>query len=230
MYTDNIAQYIDHTLLKPDTMLGDYTQAYRDACQYQFKSICVNSGLIPLMSNIMFSNPKNTISLCSTIGFPHGTSLTDSKLLEINQGIRRGVTEFDVVPLLSAIKSQDWNHFEKEIAQLRDASKGFILKVILEVGLLQLDEIKHCCDICVNLGVDFVKTSTGFAKQLDPVDTANYVKFMADCVKESKTQVKASGWIRTLADCKLMIDAGATRIGCSGSVKIMQEFEQQNGR
>ena len=224
---DNIAGLIDHTLLRPDTFLGDFTQAYRDATFYGFKSLCVNSGLIPLVSSIMSSNPNNTVALCSTIGFPHGSSLIDSKLFEINQGIRRGVTEFDVVPLLSAVKSQDWDHFKKEIAQLCETTRGYVLKVILEVGILTDLEVQTCCAICRDLFVDFVKTSTGFTVKLAPEVTARYVRLMADCVKGSKTQVKASGGIKTLSDFNMMLEAGATRIGTSNSVNIMKEYESK---
>jgi len=221
---NEISQFIDHTLLKPDALLGDFTQAVRDCNQYGFKSLCVNSGLVPLVSHLLFNNPNNKVALCSTIGFPLGNSSVDSKLLEINQGIKYGVTEFDVVPFIGAVKSGDWNHYEKEITQLREATKGFILKVILEVGLLTDSEVEMCCAVCKRLGVDFVKTSTGFGPKLEPEQTARYVKLMEDCVKDSETEVKASGWIRTLKDVRMMLSAGATRIGCSGSVKIMDEF------
>lgn len=220
----NVASLIDHTLLKPDTPLGEFTQAYRDASFYGFKSICVNSGLVPLMSHIIFSNRKNTVALCSTVGFPLGSSSIDAKLLEINQGLKCGVSEFDAVPLLSAIKSQDWHHFENEIIQLREATKGFVLKVIFEVGLLTIEEVKKCCDICVSNEVDFVKTSTGFLAKLTPVETSKYVSLMAACTIGTKTQVKASGGIKTLADVNLMLDSGASRVGTSNSMAIMQEL------
>lgn len=160
-----INSFIDHTLLKAESPLGDFTQAIRDCNTYKFKSMCINSGLVPLVSHLLYNDPKNTTSLCSTIGFPLGSSFIDAKLVEINQGIRCGVKEFDVVPLLTAVKSSDWDHYEKEISQFRTVTQGLVLKVILEVSILTTEEVKRCCDVCMNLGVDFVKTSTGFSSE-----------------------------------------------------------------
>lgn len=227
---DNISGLIDHTLLDPAAPLGRYTEICREATFYKFHSVCVQSGLVPLVAKLLSSNPLNTVNICSTVGFPLGSSLTDAKLLEINHGIKYGAKEFDVVPLICAVKTGDWDHYEKEIQQFRYATQGFILKVILEVALLTDDEVKKCCEICKMHEVDFVKTSTGFSRELKPIETARYVQLMSECVKGSNTKVKASGWIRTLNDFELMLVSGASRIGCSKSVAIMQEFEKANGR
>lgn len=233
-----INKYIDHTLLKPEFPLGMYSEAVRDAIKYQFHSICVNSFHVPLVSNLLHSyvhtDMNIDIKVASVVGFPHGISNIDSKVAEMQRAFNDGATEFDFVINLSAVKTGDWLRVKKELITLRNAIPTAltfqpILKCIFEVCHLTDDEIKKCCDLAIECNLDFIKTSTGFAKQLAPEETARYVKLMADCVKGSTVQVKASGWIRTLADVRMMLNAGATRVGSSGSVKIMQELKKENG-
>lgn len=223
---ENIAQYIDATLLRPDAVFGEYTQLVRDSVQHQFATVCVNSFFVPLISSLLNAQPLSKVKACSVIGFPLGTSDIHSKCIEIDRAISKGAHELDAVINISAVKTTDWNRVKTELAELREASDGHILKMILEVGLLTDDEIKQACDLCVAANVDFVKTSTGFAKQLAPVDTARFVKLMAEQVRGSRVRVKASGWIRTLADANLMLEAGASRIGCSKPLQIMEEFNK----
>jgi deoxyribose-phosphate aldolase len=232
----DIASYIDHTLLRPEAPLGEYTQLVRDAIRLKFHSVCVSSFHTPLVSNLLHSyihTDMNThVAVATTIGFPHGISNIESKVAEMKQAFNDGATEFDFVINLSAVRTSDWKRVKDEFVALRNAIPDHpsfhpILKCILETGLLSDEEIKRACDIIVANKIDFCKTSTGFLAKLEPKQTARYVKLMSDQVKGSTVRVKASGGIKTLSDCLLMIEAGASRIGTSNSVKIMQEIEEK---
>lgn len=218
-----INNFIDHTILAPDAMLGKYTDGVRDCLKYNFYGYCVNSAFVPLVSHLLKGYKCNS-KLVSTVGFPFGSSCIDSKLIEINQGIKEGASEFDVVAALYSIKSQDWDHLNKELIQLRSASDGHILKLILEVGLLNDYEVQRTCQLAIENNYNFVKTSTGFLAKLEPQQTARYVKLMSDCVRGTGVLVKASGGIRSLDSVKMMIEAGASRVGTSNSVAIMEEL------
>lgn len=228
---DNIACMIDHTLLFPDAPLGRYTEMCREAVQYGFKSVCVNSFHVPLVANLLNAHPEAKILTCSVISFPLGETDIHTKSLEIERAISKGAHELDAVINISLVKTGEWKRLKDELAELREASEHHVLKLILEVAALTDDEIKHCCDLAMEANLDFVKTSTGFFKTaLAPAETARYVKLMKDSVRGSRMKVKASGWIRTLADFNLVVEAGADRVGCSRSVDIIKEFNQQSGR
>ena len=230
----DIAKVIDHTILKPEIQLGAYTQGIRDCIQYKFKSLCVNSFHVPLVANLLHSYVHTDmdvhIDVCSVIGFPFGTGNIESKVAEMQKAFNDGATEFDFVMNLSAACTNDWKRVKDEFVTLRNTiptTEKFhpILKVILEVGVLQDEDIKRACDIAVANKIDFVKTSTGFhANKLEPKQTARYVKLMCDQVKGSNTKVKASGWLRTLSDVELVLEAGASRVGTSNSIQIIEQF------
>jgi deoxyribose-phosphate aldolase len=222
---DSIAGMIDHTLLRPEAPLGKYTELCRDAVEYQFASVCVNSFHVPLVSNLLNAHPLSKVKTCSVIAFPFGESDIHTKSLEIERAISKGAHELDVVINLSLVKTGEWKRLKEELAEIREASDHYITKLILEVGALTDDEVKHCCDLSMETNLDFVKTSTGFYKELKPVETARFVKLMKDSVRGSRVKVKASGWIRTLADFNMMVEAGASRVGCSGSVNIIKEYK-----
>jgi len=220
---------IDHTLLKPEAPLGSYTDLVREALEYKFASVCVNPFVVPLVFNRLNAHPEAKVQTCSVISFPFGASDIHTKSLEIERAISKGAHELDVVINLSLVKTGDWKRLKEELAELREASDHHILKIILEVGLLTVDEIKTSSLICLENNVDFLKTSTGVNVKLEPAKTAEYVALLKDLTNGTRAQVKASGGIRTLADCELMIAAGATRIGSSNSVAIMQELKLVNG-
>lgn len=224
---DNIASIIDHTVLSPSAVIGEYSQACRDAIQYKFHSLCVNSAFVPVVYNILKQHPETHVATCSVVGFPFGSASLESKIAEVNQIIIDGCNELDLVIPIYAVKSHDWHHVRKEIKAIRDEAPGHILKVILEVGLLTDDEIKYSTDICIEQHCDFVKTSTGINIKLPIEKTAQYVLTLKNFVKGTDVKVKASGGIRSLADLKMVLDAGADRVGSSNSVSIMQEL---NGR
>jgi deoxyribose-phosphate aldolase len=231
-----INRLIDHTLLIPSAPLGNYTDLCRQAVKWNFHSVCVSSFHVPLVSNLLHSyvhtDMSVNIKICSVIGFPHGISNIDSKVTEMQRAFNDGATEFDFVLNISAVKTGDWLRIKHEFETLRKTiptAPTFqpILKVILECGLLSDDEIKHCCDLAIETGLSYVKTSTGFLAKLEPKETARYVKLMADQVKGSGVLVKASGGIRSLIDLEMMIEAGASRVGTSNSIKIMEEFQRR---
>ena len=215
---------IDHTLLKPQLPLGSYTQLCREALENNFASVCVNSFHVPLVSNLLNAHPESKVKTCSVIAFPFGLSDIHTKSLEIERAISKGAHEVDVVINLSLVKTGEWKRLKEEMIEIREASDHHILKMILEVGLLTDEEIKHASMICLEHNVDFLKTSTGINVELAPAKTAEYVAMLKRFTDGTRAQVKASGFIRTLADCELMLAAGATRIGTSGAVKIMKEL------
>lgn len=221
---NTLAGMIDHTLLKPSSTYGEYTILVRQAVEHQFKSVCINSFFVPLVSNLVNTHPYSNLSICSVVGFPFGLADIHTKSLETERAIAKGANEIDVVINISAVRSGDWKRVKDELIELREASEHHILKVILETGFLTEDEIKRCCALAVEANLDFVKSSTGINIKLEPAKTAEHVKLMKDCVNGSRVRVKASGGIKTLADCKLMIEAGASRIGTSNGVSIIKEL------
>lgn len=225
---DNVASIIDHTLLDPAAPLGRYTELCREATKFKFASVCVNSTFVPLVYNILKQHPENHIATCSVVGFPFGSGSLESKVAEVNQIAIDGCNELDLVIPIYAVKSHDWHHVRKEIKAIRDEAPGHILKVILEVGLLTDDEIKYSTDICIEQNCDFVKTSTGVNVKIPIEKTTAYVQMLKNLVKGTNVKVKASGGIKTLEHCNLVIAAGADRIGTSNGVSIMQEIT--NGR
>src|SRR5258708_6092669 len=190
---DNIAGMIDHTLLAPDAPLGRYTEICREAVEYGFHSVCVNSFHVPLVSSLLNAHPLTKVQTCSVISFPFGETDIHTKSLEIERAIAKGAHELDVVVNISLVKTGEWKRLKDELAEIREASEFHVLKLILEVGALTDDEIKHCCDLAMEANLDFVKTSTGFfKKELTPIETARFVKLMKQSVSGSRVKVKAS--------------------------------------
>jgi len=230
-----INKLIDHTELQPNKPLGRYTELVRESIFHKFHSVCVSSFHTPLVANFLHSyvhtDMNLNIAVATTIGFPLGTSSIQAKVVEMQQAFNDGATEFDFCINTGLVKTKEWKHIKDEFVTLRNAiptTEKFhpILKVILEVGLLEDDEIKRACDIAVAAGLDFVKTSSGFLSKLEPKQTSRYVKLMSDQVKGSGMLVKASGGIKTLSDVNLMLENGANRIGTSNGVSIMKEIEE----
>jgi len=222
----DLARAIDHTILRPEFPFGVYTEGVRNCVKYNFASFCVNPQFVSLISNLLKSHPECQTVPCSVVGFPLGSTTINEKLFEANTAILDGAKEIDFVINIPAVKTGDWNKIKTEFHSMRNATfNQTVLKCILEVGVLTDDEIKHCCDLAVEYGLDFVKTATGFhLNKLEPTQTARFVKLMADQVRGTPVKVKASGGIRTLDDVKLVLDAGADRIGTSNSMQIIEQF------
>lgn len=218
----DIAPYIDHTILKPDTTAADIEKLCKEAIQYHFAAVCVPPCFVKAATNLL---KGTTVKTATVIGFPFGYSATASKLSEIDAAIADGADELDMVHNTAMFKSGNFGYLEKEIQTCIELTHnaGKKLKLIIETGLLTDEEIVECCQIYGHTGVDFLKTSTGFA---GGGGTVHAVKLMRSHLPQ-RIAIKASGGIRNLAFAKELIAAGATRIGCSASVQIVNENQDQ---
>ncbi len=214
----DLARMIDHTLLRPDATRDQIAQLCAEARQYGFASVCVNPTNVRQCAQLL----KDTdVAVCTVVGFPLGATLTEVKAFEAEQAIREGATEVDMVINIGALKSGDHELVERDIASVARAchASNAILKVIIEAALLTDEEKAAACRLARAAGADFVKTSTGFGPGGATVED---VALMRRVIGPAMG-IKAAGGIRTYADAQKMIAAGATRIGASASVKIMQE-------
>jgi deoxyribose-phosphate aldolase len=212
-----LSHMIDHTLLKPEATQDQIAQLCFEARKYGFASVCVNPTNVKLCASLL----KGTdIDVCTVVGFPLGATPTDVKVFETQQAIREGATEVDMVLNVGALKSRDYELVRNDIASVASAchANDAILKVIIEAALLTDEEKVVACQLAKVAGADFVKTSTGFGPGGATVED---VALMRKVVGPS-IGVKAAGGIRTYEDAQRMIAAGATRIGASASVKIIQ--------
>lgn len=213
-------KYIDHTLLKMDCTDEQIIKLCEEAKEYVFASVCVNPGYIPLCKKLL---EGTDVKVCTVIGFPLGATSTASKVFETKQAIKDGADEVDMVINVSRLKAHDDEYVENEIRLLRKASKGKVLKVIIETCNLTDEEKIRVCKLAKkacnrNLESSYVKTSTGFSKG---GATVNDVKLMRKAVGK-KMGVKASGGVHNAEEFLSMIKAGATRIGASSGVEIMK--------
>ncbi|WP_260607354.1 deoxyribose-phosphate aldolase [Chitinophaga polysaccharea] len=216
-----INRYIDHTVLKPTTTLEDVKQLCMQCVEYDFAAACVPPLYVKLAKQ--FLGATNT-KIATVIGFPFGYSAIEAKVAETVLAIVDGADELDMVINISAVKNKDWEFLEKEIANImylvREKQK--VIKIIIESGILLEEEIVQCCQLYAKYGVDFMKTSTGYAERGATVEA---VKLMRANLP-ANIQIKASGGIRTFALTKELIAAGATRIGASASVDIVKESKE----
>jgi len=213
-----LAHMIDHTLLKPDATQDQIAQLCFEARKHGFASVCVNPAHVRLCAELL---KGSGVPVCTVIGFPLGATATDVKVFETQQSIRDGASELDMVINVGALKSRDYELVERDIASIARAchAGNAILKVIIEAALLSDEEKVAACQLAKVAGADFVKTSTGFGPG---GATAEDVALMRRVVGPSMG-VKAAGGIRSHADAQKMIAAGASRIGASASVRILQE-------
>ncbi len=209
-------RYFDHTLLKPDAKSDQIVKLCAEAKEYRFASVCVNPDFVPLAAKEL----KGTdVKVCTVIGFPLGANMPEIKAMEAKRAILDGATEVDMVLNVSKAKEGDFDYVEKEIALIKEACGDILLKVILETCLLNDEEIVACCKAAMEAKADYVKTSTGFSKG---GATTHAVALMRQTVGDA-LGVKASGGIHTKEEALAMIEAGASRIGASASVAIMNE-------
>jgi deoxyribose-phosphate aldolase len=214
----NIATYIDHTILKPTTLIADVEKLCREAVDYKVAAVCVPPLFVKQAKSLLQNSDVKTATV---IGFPFGYSAIEAKLAEILLAIVDGADELDVVINIAALKNNDWQYLAKELNTILPIIKGKqkIVKIIIESGLLSDEEIIKCCDLYGIAGVDFMKTSTGYAEVGATVHAVQLMrKHLADAVK-----IKASGGIKTYSFAAALIAAGADRIGCSSTVKIIEE-------
>ena len=208
-------KYIDHTLLKPDASQEQIATLIEEAKKYDFASVCVNPTWVSFAAQAL----KGTdVKVCTVIGFPLGANTPELKAFETSDAIRNGANEIDMVINIGALKSQNFDLVEKDIRAVVEAAKGTLVKVIIETCLLTDDEKVKACQIAQKAGADFVKTSTGFSTG---GATVRDVALMRKTVGPDMG-VKASGGARSYEDALAFIEAGATRIGASSGVAIME--------
>lgn len=212
---------IDHTLLRADAVLGEIQTLCQEAKQYDFASVCVNPTWVKKASELL---ADTSVMVCTVIGFPLGATTTYAKMEETKQAIADGADEIDMVINIGALKSGLFDAVEADIFGVVQAAQGKTVKVIIETSLLTNDEKVHVCTLAKKAGAHFVKTSTGFSTGGATIED---VALMKQTVGEP-VEVKASGGVRSLADAKAMIEAGATRIGTSNGVSIVEGTEAQN--
>ncbi|MDG6895201.1 deoxyribose-phosphate aldolase [Volucribacter amazonae] len=218
MQAYQLAQYIDHTALSAEKTEQDILTLCQEALHYGFYSVCINPCHIPLAKEKL---QGSKVKICTVVGFPLGANATAVKAFETQQAICAGADEIDMVLNIGWLKSGLWAKVEQDIAQVKQACGNIPLKIILETCLLSPTEITQACEICRQLKVAFVKTSTGFNRSGATVEV---VKQMANLVGDS-VGVKASGGIRDQKTALAMIEAGATRIGASASIAIVENTD-----
>jgi deoxyribose-phosphate aldolase len=212
-----VAALIDHTILKPEATRDDVVKVCREARQYSFASVCVNPYWVPLVRAELAGS---AVKVCTVVGFPLGATSTEAKVAETAAAVRVGATEIDMVINVGALRSGDLDAVRQDIRRVVETAHeaGAIVKVILETALLDDAQKTEACRLAKQAGADFVKTSTGFSTA---GATAHDVALMRATVGP-EMGVKAAGGIRTLSDLRAMTEAGATRIGASASIKIVE--------
>ncbi|MBR6698389.1 MAG: deoxyribose-phosphate aldolase [Lachnospiraceae bacterium] len=204
-----LEKYLDYTILKPAATKADVENLCKKAIQLDTASVCINPCYVAYAKELL---QDSNVKVCTVIGFPLGATDTQTKCFETRQAIANGATELDMVINVGALKDKNYDYVKNEIAALKEICKDLVLKVIIETCLLTDEEKIKVCELALEAGADFVKTSTGFGSHGATIED---VKLMKSVVKE-KASVKASGGIRDSKTAKAMIDAGASRIGTSG--------------
>ncbi|EUJ40364.1 deoxyribose-phosphate aldolase [Brochothrix campestris] len=212
----SVAKMIDHTLLKPEATQTEIEQLITEAKQHDFAAVCVNGAWVKLAAAAL---QESEVAVCTVVGFPLGATTTAVKKFETAEALANGADEIDMVINVGALKAQQDEAVKAEIAAIASLvhEEQAVLKVIIEISLLDEAEIVRACQLAVSAGADFVKTSTGFSTSGATVEA---VKLMRQTVGE-KVGVKAAGGIRTKEDLQQMIVAGANRIGASTSVMLI---------
>jgi deoxyribose-phosphate aldolase len=217
-----VAGMIDHTLLKPDATRQDIEKLCREAAEFHFATVCINPGWVSLAVRLL---QGSGVGVCTVVGFPLGATTADTKHYETRRAIFDGASEIDMVINVGALKSGDLVVVERDIAAVVQPCQeaGRVCKVIIETSLLTDDEKIAACTLAKAAGADFVKTSTGFSSG---GATAHDIALMRRVVG-AEMGVKASGGVRDYDGLKAMVAAGATRIGASAGVRIVQESKGQ---
>ncbi|WP_315328220.1 deoxyribose-phosphate aldolase [Treponema socranskii] len=210
----NIAGMIDHTMLKADASSETIKRYCREAKEHGFASVCVNTCHVPLVAKELKGSP---VKVCCVVGFPLGAMLSTAKAFETAEAVKLGAEEVDMVINIGAMKDKNYKFVREDIRAVVKAASGKTVKVILETCLLDKEEIIKACELSVEAGADFVKTSTGFSTGGANVED---VALMKHTVGE-KARVKASGGIRTPEQAEALIRAGADRIGAGNGLVLL---------
>jgi deoxyribose-phosphate aldolase len=215
----DLARYIDHTVLKPDATEEQIRRLCAEALEFGFRSVCLNPTWVALAAELL---RRSDVLVCTVVGFPLGANEPEIKAAEARRAIRRGAREIDMVLNVGALKSGDDALVLRDIRAVVEACRdgSAVSKVILETALLTDDEKRRACELARSARAHFVKTSTGFSTG---GATVADVALMAETVRGAGMEVKASGGIRSYSDAKALIEAGATRLGASASIAIVQE-------
>lgn len=216
----NLSSYIDHTLLSPTARETDIRKLCEEAWIHQFKAVCVAPTYVSYTREMLEFCPVK-IEIATVIGFPLGYSTTETKIVEVRDAINNGATELDVVMNLSQFKSMAYLSVREEMRQLAAIihDNNAIIKIIIETFYLDSFDLYTACEICVEAGVDYVKTSTGFAPQGADLETVRKMR----SILPSEIKIKASGGIRSYEQALAFIEAGADRIGTSTGVQIVTQ-------
>lgn len=212
----SIAKYIDHTLLNAEATKEQIEKLCQEALKHNFASVCIPPSYVPLAKQLL--QQQEAVKVCTVIGFPLGYNLSRTKAFEAQQAILLGADEIDMVVNQTMIKNKDWKGVENDIKEVKIACQDKCLKVILETAHLTNEEIVEVCKIAEIAGADFVKTSTGFGKSGASFEAV-------ECMRSSisdKVKIKASGGIRDTQTAQSYIDLGASRIGTSSGVAIVE--------
>jgi deoxyribose-phosphate aldolase len=212
--------FIDHTILKPTTLVADIETLCAEAIQYNFCAVCVPPNFVKITKKLLENTP---VKLATVIGFPFGYSAIEAKIAESVLAMVDGADELDIVVNISAIKNADWVYLANEANHLIPLilQKNKVVKIIIESGMLTTDEIIKCCHLYGVAGIHYLKTSTGYAEKGATIDAVQlFRKHLPDVVG-----IKASGGIKTAEFATQLIEAGATRLGCSASIAIVKGGE-----
>ncbi len=214
----NLASYIDHTILKQTTTHAEVDRVCVEASLENFAAVCVPPKYVPDVKKLL---DGSRVKVATVIGFPLGFNTLEIKVKEIENALDMGVDEVDMVINLCALKSGDWKYLETEIESCLAPvyAQRKVIKVIVESGMLTDSELVSCCKLYGNYEIDYLKTSTGYADNGATIHAVNIMRANLP----NRIGIKASGGIRTFAFAKELIDAGATRLGCSASIQIMKE-------
>lgn len=210
-----MAPYIDQTLLKPTATPEDIAKLCAEAAQYGFFGVCVQPSFVR-QARLELSHSE--VKVVTVIGFPQGVNLSATKAVEAAQAVALGADELDMVIHLGLAKAHDWKAVEADVRAVREAAPGRILKTILETGFLEPDEIRSAAEAAIAGGTDFLKTSTGFGPRGATVEDVQLLSKVA----KGRAKVKAAGGVRDVETALAMIEAGATRLGTSGGVALVQ--------
>ena len=216
-----LAQLIDHTLVKPDATLNDLAAACSAAKQYRFAALIVNGWHVARAKAALAGTG---VKVGAVVGFPHGACTTTVKIVEAMEAMKNGAEELDIVVNLGMVKSGKPELLEIDIKNVIAMTKGTVHKIIIEIGALTRPEAEEVCRLAVRSGAEFIKTSTGCGPRGATPDDVRAIR----AVVGSTCRVKASGGIRDLAALRALVEAGAERIGTSAGPAIMEEYLKQN--
>lgn len=219
MEISRILSRVDHTLLKPDATVSQLETAAADAVFYRTASVCIPAYFVKKAKSIAGGKTK----ICTVTGFPSGYSSIQTKVFESAEAVENGADEVDTVMNISAFKSGDYGYVLRELGEIRKATEGRILKVIVETALLGDEEILRVCELVVNAKADYIKTSTGFSSRGASLkDIELFKKGTGGLVG-----IKAAGGIRTFEDATLFLEAGADRLGTSALVNLLKKNNKE---